>query len=265
LLGTIKKAVRSVITIVKYSGSRISFFSNVDSLTTLGSNNYIGRNTSLHKCRLGNNVSVHNHVSINNSALGDYVKIHSNNMIINCQIGRLSYLASNTLINQATIGAFCSIGPNVKIGSGEHPTNFISTSPLFYSRGGQLDLVFAEETMFDEVARVEIGNDVHIGANVYIKNGIKIGDGVIIGAGSIVVKDVEDYTIIGGVPGKLIRKRFSEDIIEVMRDIKWWNYDISILKDKVEFFQKPVSLEAIIKLGKELKSSDRVLSKAEVL
>ncbi|MDE6773391.1 MAG: CatB-related O-acetyltransferase, partial [Treponemataceae bacterium] len=68
-----------------------------------------------------------------------------------------------------------------------------------------------------------VGNDVWIGQNVTIMPGIRIGDGAIIGARAVVTKDVPPYTIVGGVPAKPIRKRFSDDVIEKLLKLKWWD------------------------------------------
>lgn len=83
---------------------------------------------------------------------------------------------------------------------------------------------------------VEIGNDVWIGANVIITQGVIIGDGAIIGAGAVVTKDVEPYSIVGGVPAKLIRYRFSSDDIDMLERICWWDWSIEKIKDNLESF-----------------------------
>lgn len=79
---------------------------------------------------------------------------------------------------------------------------------------------------------VEIGNDVWIGNNVLIMDGIRIGDGAILAAGSVIAKDVEPYTIVGGVPAKFIRKRFKDSEIDFLLDFKWWerNYRMDYSK-----------------------------------
>lgn len=85
----------------------------------------------------------------------------------------------------------------------------------------------------------EIGNDVWIGKNVLIKGGITIGDGAIIGMGSVVTKDVPPYSIVGGVPAKIIRKRFSQTEIDALLKIKWWNWDSNDIVNRREDFVKP--------------------------
>ena len=105
-----------------------------------------------------------------------------------------------------------------------------------------------------DINRVKIGNDVWIGEHVMIKRGVKIGDGVIIAAGSIVTKEVEPYSIVAGVPAKLIRKRFDDSTIERLMKLKWWNYDLSgfskdipfdIPKDAIKFIEGKIESSEI--------------------
>lgn len=71
-----------------------------------------------------------------------------------------------------------------------------------------------------------------------INGGVHIGDGAVLGAGAVVVKDVPPYAIVGGVPARIIRYRFSPEVIEKLLDLKWWNYNANILKENIDFFQK---------------------------
>jgi hypothetical protein len=75
-----------------------------------------------------------------------------------------------------------------------------------------------------------IGNDVWIGSGVRIRSGVTIGDGCIVGAGSVVTKDVPPFSVVGGVPAKLIRPRFDQDLIKRIQDIQWWQYNLLGLK-----------------------------------
>ena len=88
----------------------------------------------------------------------------------------------------------------------------------------------------EEGFSVTIGNDVWIGQGVSIKSGITIGDGAVIGAGAVVTKNVEPYAIVGGVPSRLIRYRFSKEQIEALLEIKWWNRSIEWLEENGRYF-----------------------------
>ena len=137
----------------------------------------------------------------------------------NVQLGDYSYFAKNAQVANTTIGKFCSIGPNFCSGLGIHPTNGISTHPMFY-RGKVV-----------EYKSVTIGNDVFIGANVTVLDGVTIGDGAVIGAGSVVSKDIPPYAVAVGCPIEIKRYRLSESQIAAMQRIQWWNWEEEKLKD----------------------------------
>ena len=156
----------------------------------------------------------------------------------NAELGDFSYVARNSQIYNTRVGKFTCIGPNVSAGMGAHPSaDFVSTHPLFYSTLGQAGgLVIVKENLFDEFPFTEIGNDVWIGNNAIIKYGIKIGDGAIIGSGAVVTKDVEPYSIVGGVPAKIIKYRFPQEQIEFLINFKWWDKDLEWIKKNKELF-----------------------------
>lgn len=85
--------------------------------------------------------------------------------------------------------------------------------------------------------KVIIGNDVWIGSHALILGGVKIGDGAVIGAGAVVTKDVPPYAVVGGVPARIIKYRFSQEIIDKLLEIKWWNLPENILKENIKLFQ----------------------------
>ena len=155
---------------------------------------------------------------------GGFIKINYPAQLRNVSIGNYSYLGQNSNVYGTNIGKFCSIGPNFICGFGLHPTNGISTAPMFYSATNKSNgIAICEENKFNEHADVQIGNDVFIGANVFVRDGVRIGDGAIIGAGAVVVKDIPDYAIAVGVPAKVIRYRFSDSQILKLKKIQWWN------------------------------------------
>ena len=142
-------------------------------------------------------------------------RLHENVSFIDSDIGSYSYIGPNSVLNNAIVGRFCSIGSNVRIVYGRHPSrDFISSSPIFYSNQGQCGTSWLEESsdIFNEYKLVNgksifVGNDVWIGEGALLLEGISIGDGSVIAAGSVVVADIEPFAIVGGNPAKLIRYR----------------------------------------------------------
>lgn len=159
------------------------------------------------------------------------------------KMGFCSYIGSNCSIN-AIIGKYTCIGSNVKTIAGTHPVKtFVSIHPMFYSIQKQNGFTYVKKNKFDELLYADsekfsviIGNDVWIGSNVIIKGGIKIGDGAVIAMGAVVTKDVLPYQIVGGVPAKEIKKRFSQEQIEKLIKIKWWNNSEKWILEKLDLF-----------------------------
>lgn len=180
-------------------------------------------------------------------------KIYRNTRIANCTLGYGSYISHDSFISGAFIGKYCSIGPFVRTVNGNHPTNtFVSTHPTFFSTGKQNGTSYVERNKFPEHKYVDgkwnvmIGNDVWIGGCVTLLEGISIGDGVIIAAGAVVTRDVEPYSIIGGVPARVIRYRFDPEEISELLNIKWWNWNYDYIAASAEHFESMEEFRRIV-------------------
>ena len=179
-----------------------------------------------------------NKISLKRTYLGLNCKIYLNARMNNVIIGNYTYISENSIINNTTIGKFCSLGPNLISGWGKHPTNGISTHPMFYSLGEQNGITLSKKNKTEEFSTICIGNDVFIGMNVSILDGVTIGDGTIVGAGAVVSKDIPPYAIAVGNPIRIIKYRFSPDIIERLQKVKWWNFkDNDLTKVEKYFFE----------------------------
>jgi acetyltransferase-like isoleucine patch superfamily enzyme len=145
------------------------------------------------------------------------------------KVGNHTYGKNNLIITNyrgseanVVIGKYCSLAPNIEIITGGiHPLNWVSTYPfrISWNKTGKY-----EDGMPYSNGDIIIGNDVWIGTGVTILSGVKIGHGAVIAAGSVIVKDVDPYAVVGGVPGKIIRYRFDEIQINKLLELKWWDW-----------------------------------------
>lgn len=153
---------------------------------------------------------------LRNVECGKGIFIEPRVFIANTTIGSYSYIGHNCVIDKASIGNYCSIAAFTQIGGMEHSHWWWSTSPRLSSLGVK------NET--------NIGHDVWIGSKVSLKQGIKIGNGAVIGSNSVVLHDVEPYTIVAGVPAKILKKRFTATQIEELESTQYYLQDPSQAK-----------------------------------
>ncbi len=195
----------------------------------------ISDGVAVNASKLGSDCRIERGASVSGSVLEFSIAVHQNAELCGVNIGRFSYIARETVLNDVDVGRFCSIGPRCLIGSGDHPVDWVSTSPVFYSNIRQTGRSFAEDlpvnASFTERRRIAIGNDVWIGAHVFVRDGVSIGNGAIVAAGAVVTKDVPAFAIVGGVPARSIRFRFPPELVEEMQSITWWNWPEELLRE----------------------------------
>ncbi len=137
------------------------------------------------------------------------------------------------------VGKFCSIACGAKFlfTSANHTMHSISTYPfpIFFEEWG-LDVANITSA-WDNKGDIVIGNDVWIGYEAVVLSGVTIGDGAIIGTRAVVTKDVPPYTIVGGIPAKPIRKRFSDEVISKLLELQWWNWPENRIKENIDVIQ----------------------------
>ncbi|MBO4922842.1 MAG: CatB-related O-acetyltransferase [Bacteroidales bacterium] len=176
--------------------------------------------------------------AVEGSSIHSSSKVESGSQFINSSMDKYSFCGYDCQIVNCHIGSFCSIADNVKIGGARHPIEWVGMSPVFYSGRDSIKKKFSTFDRVEDKVTI-VGNDVWIGANAIIIQGVKIGNGAVIGAGSVVTHDVGDYEIVAGNPAKVIRKRFSDDIINELLNIRWWNLSDDKLDTLSVYIKEP--------------------------
>ena len=139
-----------------------------------------------------------------------------------------SYINSGSIRSWVEVGRYSSIGRDVSLGLGHHNMSAFSTSSFFEDAIPHSPFPPAQD---NPLRRCMVGNDCWIGDKVLLLSGIKIGDGAVCAAGAVVTRDVMPYEIVGGVPAKHIGWRFGEETCRRLVDLKWWNYEPSLVRD----------------------------------
>lgn len=165
----------------------------------------------------------------------------------NVTVGPFSYgpgLKAGVFDPGSIVGSFCSIAAGLRVLRRNHPISWISQHPLFFN--SQMGLVDRDQLPSAESNPLRIGNDVWIGTNVIICAGCRlIGDGAVVAAGAVVTNDVPPYTIMGGVPARPIRKRFSSDVEGAVAASEWWLRPLPDIVRHLDLFTESVTLEMI--------------------
>lgn len=170
--------------------------------------------------------------------------IGRNSYVLGTKMGYGANISHDGYFYNTKIGKYTCIGPRSAVICGKHPVNtFVSIHPAFFSKVKQAGLSYTEEQIFDEFAYADekgtsviIGNDVWIGADAKIMEGVTIGDGAVVAAGSLVLKDVEPYEIVAGIPAKNIKYRFEEKDRKWLLHLKWWDKPEEWIKDNAKYF-----------------------------
>ncbi|MHA3915404.1 DapH/DapD/GlmU-related protein [Halovulum sp. GXIMD14793] len=175
--------------------------------------------------RLTEAPNIYDTATVIDCKLGRWTEIMADVSMREVEFGDYSYIVRGGNVVWATIGKFCSIAEGARINPGNHATWRASQHHFTY-RAEMFDLGEDDAEFFQwrKDHWVTIGNDVWIGHGVTILAGVTIGDGAVVGAGAVVSKNVAPYEIVGGVPAKHLKRRFTEAQAEALQRIKWWDW-----------------------------------------
>lgn len=184
---------------------------------------------------------------LKNTTLGRYTEVEARSRLNEVELGDYSYVMEDCSIWATTIGKFVNIAAAVRINATNHPTWRATLHHFTYRAGDYFDGASDEAAFFDwrRSNAVKIGHDVWIGHGATVLPGVTIGNGAVIGAGAVVSKDVAAYTIVGGVPVRLIRDRFEAGIGMRMDALAWWDWPHDKLFEALEDFRNLSAAEFI--------------------
>jgi phosphonate metabolism protein (transferase hexapeptide repeat family) len=189
--------------------------------------------------KLSEEPTIHPTASVNQSTLGRYTEVGERCRIDEVEFGDYSYIERDGMIWCATIGKFANLAASVRINATNHPTWRATLHHFTYRAANYWPDADMEQDFFAwrRENRVVIGHDVWIGHGATVLPGVTIGNGAVVGSGAVVSKDVAPYTIVGGVPAKLIRERFGKDIAARFEKLAWWDWDHGKLRDALDDFR----------------------------
>ncbi|MEM9050158.1 MAG: DapH/DapD/GlmU-related protein [Pseudomonadota bacterium] len=177
------------------------------------------------KTRLTEAPNIHAEARLHDCRLGAWTEVGRGTAMTEVEMGDYSYITEWGDVVWTTIGKYCSIANSVRINPGNHPTwRVVQHHAVYRAEAYGLG---ADEAAFFQWRKdhwVTIGHDVWIGHGAVITAGVTVGTGAVIGAGAVVARDVAPYEIVGGVPARLIRRRFTDAQAERLMRLAWWDW-----------------------------------------
>ena len=177
------------------------------------------------KSQLSESPNIHAEAEISDCQLGAWTEVGRRTMMKATTMGDYSYIMQDGHVVWTTIGKYCSIADRVRLNPGNHPTWMaVQHHSVYRAEAYGMGEDHAEFFQWRKDHWVTIGHDVWIGHGATVMAGVTIGDGAVIGAGAVVTKDVEPYTIVGGVPAKFLKRRFTKAQADALQKMAWWDW-----------------------------------------
>nr|WP_165899870.1 DapH/DapD/GlmU-related protein [Pseudaminobacter arsenicus] len=189
--------------------------------------------------RLSETPVVHPTAQLENCRLGRYTEVAEGGRLVETELGDYSYVMENCQAWCVTIGKFCNIAASVRINATHHPMSRATLHHFTYRASDYFDDAEHESDFFAarRAKRVRIGHDSWIGHGVTILPGVTIGDGAVVGAGAVVTRDVAPYTIVAGVPARVVRARFPAATGQRLQALAWWDWPHERLRAALDDFR----------------------------
>lgn len=204
--------------------------------------------------KVGEHSTIGDNSNLYKSEVDNFVIINRNCILDRSFMGLGSYINHNTTLKNVIVGRFCCISWNVCLyGGSSH--NYHAPSMYTPYHWKHIFGSTIGEGSWEEKKKTTIGNDVWIGNGAIVINGVTVGDGAIIGAGAVVTKDVPPYSIVVGSPARVIKKRFSDDVIDRLLNIQWWNWPLEIIAQHEELLRKAELTECNLQKLESIKAS----------
>ncbi len=189
--------------------------------------------------------------AVHASIVHDSSKVESGTIFFHSKMQRYSFCGYDCEIFHTDIGSFTSIANGVICGGGRHPMEWVAMSPVFYEGRDSVKTKFSNHKR-DSVKPIVIGHDVWIGRSAVVLSGVNVGIGAVIGAGSVVTKNIPPYAVVAGNPARLIRYRFSENIIQRLLCTSWWELPDERLRELGQYFNDVEKFLEIIERSEKL-------------
>lgn len=182
---------------------------------------------------------IHETARIRESRIGDFVEIHEFARVRDSVVGDYSYLQEYVALLNTDMGRFCAIAAMTRMGAPNHPYTRVTQhrftyTPEYYWPDAERDAAFFANRRAD---RVKVGNDVWCGHGVTILPGVTVGDGAVCAAGAVVAKDVAPYTIVAGVPARVVKHRFDQRSAERLQALAWWSWSDDAIRAALRDFR----------------------------